>query len=185
MFNQYYKFDSLGNKSTLLINPTNKHLYRFKAKYRDYHVIIEFYDFNFAAMKYCDRKDIKSPKTAYNKIFNDGDAFKVISTCVHIMFEVWRTHKNMSFVFYAVPRDNIPEKRLLNKEYVEDYKRTRFNIYKYAMLNMFPPKNFNQVDDYHNCIYVLLNKANVNKEKSLKTLGEFILSNHDIIFEPQ
>ena len=151
MFDQIYEFNSLGKTETLLKNPTHKHNYRFKAKYRDYHVIVEYYEFNFVAIKYCDRKDIKSPKTAYNKIFNDGDAIKVISTCIHIMFEVWKANKNLSFVFYAVPRDIIPPKKILDKEFLESYKRTRFKIYKYAMLNMFPPANFTHIDDYNNC----------------------------------
>ena len=50
------------------------------------------------------------------------------------------------------------------------------------MLNMFPPANFTHIDDYNNCLYVLLNKADNDKDKSLKSLGDYILNNHEIIF---
>lgn len=192
MFTEFYKFTYLGVHKTFSANPVRTIHYRFQAKFRRYFVIIEEYTFGFSAIKYCDIKDKKDKQHAFKKIFNDGDAFKVISTCVHIMHELWQKNKNVNFVFYAVPRsisiESLAERNILNQtreEYFEKYKRSRFNIYEYAMLNLFPPSHFTQMRDYENSIYILLNKKQESKKREvLKYLADFLLNHHDIIFEP-
>ena len=72
--------DDLIEKSSLLIDSASKINYRFKAKYRTYFVTLEIFNSGIVAIKYCDRKDIGA-HNAYEKIFNDGDAFKVVTTC--------------------------------------------------------------------------------------------------------
>jgi len=41
--------------------------------------------------------------------------------------------------------------------FLERYRSTRFNIYAYAMINLFDPDYFRQMRDSRNYLYVLLN----------------------------
>ena len=190
MFDNHYPFSYLGKQETVLLEPRAILKYKFKAKYRTYLVRVEEYSFGFYAIKYCDVKDKNNQTTAYQKIFNDGDFFRILATCVYIMFKLWEANPSISFVFYAVPR-NITVADIANKKlspqtetaFLEHYKRTRFNVYEYAMLNLFPPNKFSHINDYQNCIYALVNK-NAAQLSMIKALGNFLLSSHDILFEP-
>lgn len=190
MFDNQYPYNYLGKKQTGLSNPITITQYRFKAKYRTYLVRIEEYSNGFYAIKYCDVKDKNNQATAYEKIFNDGDFFRILATCVYIMFKLWEANPSISFVFYAVPR-NITPSALAKKKipgdnklaFLNNYKRTRFNIYEYAMLNLFPPHKFTHVKDYQNSIYALVNK-HTEQVNMIESLGNFLLENHQIFFEP-
>lgn len=166
--------------------------FRFRTKNRRYFVIAEHFDFNVVAIKYCDVND-KNSKKAYGKMFKDFDGFKVIATCIKIMHFLWEKNKTISFAFYAVPRDFDYEKMLLKKkckmvlekeQFIQNYKRARFNIYEHAMINLFPPQNFFKIKDWNNCIYVLLNKKTKIPNQLLNQIGKFLQHNHQIIFEP-
>ncbi|HEX8356363.1 MAG TPA: hypothetical protein VF610_03085, partial [Segetibacter sp.] len=161
-----------------------------KAKFRTYFVRVEHLSVGLVAIKYCDVKDVNS-KNAYKKVFNDYDGAKVIASCVKIMHNLWKNDKNISFGFYAVPRDieinsiNVKRRESLNnEEYLERYIRTRFNVYEHAMINLFPPATFWHIRDYKNCIYILLNKNTKASTKRTKRIAEFLLKFHNLIFEP-
>jgi len=142
------------------------------------------------AIKYCDVKD-KGAHNAYKKIFNDGDAFRIITTCLHIMLDHWRNNPEVSFAFYAVPRElketlikekNLPEEEA--EKFIKRYRLVRFNIYKYAMINLFSPKYFIQLRDTKDCLYVLLNKKQKRPKTTIKQLGKYLLENYNMIFNP-
>lgn len=190
---QSYDIVFLGNKEAFngkLSQLTHRSFFRFKAEKRTYFVTVEHFNFNVAAIKYCDVKD-KNSKSAYTKIFNDNDGFKVLATCLKIMHNLWKHDPKLSFAFYAAHRptkfncknNNRLKKMMEDEEYREKYIRTRFNVYEHAMINLFPPNVFNKVKDYKNCIYVLLNKKRGRKAIRLKQIGKYLLDNHDIIFE--
>lgn len=107
------------------------------------------------------------------------------------MHDLWKTDNGINFGFYAVPRDidldSISPKRkksLNDINYLERYIRTRFHIYEHAMINLFPPSSFWHIQDYKNCIYILLNKNTKSPTIKLKKIVDFLLEFHDIIFEP-
>ena len=190
MFNNPYDFQFLGRKESISKQIPSKLHYRFIAKKRSYFVTLEVLHSGIVAIKYCDVKD-KGSHNAYKKIFNDDDAFRVITTCLFIMLEYWKKSNSASFAFYAVPREwkeeflktkKIPFE---NKEnFVEVYKKTRFRIYNYAMVNLFPPTSFLHVRDTKNCLYVLINKLDKNPNETMEELGNYLLKNCDLIFEP-
>jgi hypothetical protein len=119
MFDSPYSFDYLGAKDTLAPNPIKVIQYRFKAKYRRYLVTLEVFSYGVVAIKYCDVKD-KDASNRFDKIFNDNDAFRVISTCLFIMLDYWKKHPATTFAFYAVPRKRkealLKEKALLKRK---------------------------------------------------------------------
>jgi hypothetical protein len=182
MFDKPYQFQFLGNRKTFLTEPQKKIHYTFKAKHRTYFVTLEIFSYGIAAIKYCDVKD-KESKNSYKKIFNDGDSFRVITTCLHIMLDYWQQNPNTSFAFYAVPRE------LKNTLLIQDakrsliYKKIRFRIYRYAMINLFAPKYFTQLTDNKNCLYVLLNKKQKKPKTTIKKMGSYLLDNYNLIFE--
>ena len=186
-----YDIQFLGKKESLQKEPMEaKSIFRFKAAKRKYFDTVEHYNFGVSAIKYCDLRD-KDSKNAYTKIFNDHDGFKVIATCIKIMHNLWKNDPKISFAFYASPRlvdlEKLNSSRkktaLTNEEYYEKYKRTRFNIYEHAMINLFPPKVFWKAKDWNNCIYVLLNKKRRKGASRLAQIGKYLLENHEIIFE--
>lgn len=174
MFDSAYKFQKVQVSSTLIPDPIQKVYYRFKARARTYFVTIEVFSFGFVAIKYCDIKD-RNSKKAYTKEFNDFDAFKVIATCLHIMVDYLKLNQEITFAFYAVPR---PEKEHLNK-------KARFDIYSYAMLNLFPPSKFNRISDKNSSMFVLLNKKQRKPKTSFKQFASYLLDNYDLIFNPE
>ncbi len=189
MFDNPYEFHFLGETQTLIKDPVSRLNYRFKAKKRTYFVTIEVFNTGLAAIKYCDVKD-KGAHNAYKKIFNDLDAFRVITTCLFIMLSYWKKNPTTSFAFYAVPREwraAILEEKTLTEsqvsEFIEEYKRVRFNIYNYAMLNLFSPENFTPFRDTKNCVYVLLNKFQSRPVSTLNSLIKYLFDNYNLIFE--
>lgn len=191
MFDTPYSFFSLGTTKFSTANPHKKAFYKFRAQYRWYFVTLECYSFGMVAIKYCDWKDRKSHRTAYHKLFNDGDAKRVIGTCFHIMLAYWRKNVDVNFIFYASLRD-VAAHLLENKSltirqvapFIERYKRVRFRIYEYGMINFFSEEYFSQLRDEGNCIYVLLNRNQDNAESIINELTKFLKDNHDIVFEP-
>jgi hypothetical protein len=182
MFDKPYPFQPLGKRETFIAEPTQRTHYRFKASYRTYFVTLEIFSYGVAAIKYCDVKD-KDSKNAYKKIFNDGDAFRVITTCLYIMLDYWKKNPNTSFAFYSVPRELQNTLLIEDIKNLEVYKKVRFRIYKYAMINLFSPTYFTQLTDEKNCIYLLLNKNQQNQKLTLTKMGEYLLNNYSLIFE--
>ncbi len=190
MFDKPYSFDYLGTKETLLSDPVKTVQYRFKAKHRKYLVTLEVFSYGVVAIKYCDLKD-KNSSQRFNKIFNDNDAFRVITTCLYIMFDYWKKHPTTTFAFYAVPRkwnDSLLQQKTFTDKQTEKfsdrYKKVRFTIYKYAMENLFPPRHFIQLRDLKNSIYVLLNKKQKKPKTTLRTMAKYLAENYELIFEP-
>lgn len=170
-----YSFEHVNIESSSLAEPVRKHNFRFQAKKRKYLVTVEEYSFGVHAIKYCGLKE-KGRGNAYSIIYNDGDGVKVISTCLQIMLYMWQRNPNISFGFYAVPRvDPSPKKK---------NRKSRFNIYEKAMLNLFSPDYFRQYNDPRSLVYILLNNNVPNKRSVITQIGKYLLSEYKMIFEP-
>lgn len=189
MFDKPYPFEKAGKHSTLLGDPVEKVMYRFKAAKRKYLVILEIFSTGMAAIKFCDIKQRKNPK-CFNHIYNDGDAIRVISTCLHIMHDYWRRNPAASFCFYAIPRvvtaDPLAHKHLdatAAAQYLARYQNVRYAIYKYAMINLFSFDYFQQMRDSKNSLYILLNHLQKDKKKTMERLTHYLWNNYEMIFE--
>ena len=104
------------------------------------------------------------------------------------MHSVWKDNPTASFAFYATPRmiDEGTPKNILNKpQKVKQYQRARFNIYDYAMINLFPKTKFNHIRDKNNSLYVLLNKKHPKPKTSIKLMSAYLFHNNDMIFVPE
>lgn len=90
------------------------------------------------------------------------------------MLQEWQNDPGISFAFYAVP-----------KEIGEKNTEARFNIYSYAMVNLFSPRKFKHYMDLRNSLYVLLNTSIRNKKDTIINMGKYMLSQYEMIFEPR
>lgn len=189
MFDSPYPFINLGKSDTDKANPYRRFYYKFYAKHRTYLVTLEAFTIGLVAIKYCDVKD-KNSKRAYQKIFKDYDAPKVIGTCFYIMLDFWRKNPMVNFVFYASLREvteDVRKKGLPDDEldqFIENYKRARFRIYRYGMLNLFSYEHFTPVVDSGNCVYILINKKEPDAASLMSRLRDYLVDNHDLIFDP-
>lgn len=186
MFDNPYLFVKVNIDHTSLPDPIKRVNYRFSARNRQYFVTLEYFSFKIIAVKFRDNKEKRSKK-AYTRIFNDYDAFRVITTCLHIMFREWKDNPETSFAFYATPRkmnEDVPQIISNSAKKTKEYQRARFNIYDYAMINLFPKTKFNHIRDKTNSLYVLLNKKHKKPKTSIKLMSAYLLQNNDMIFEP-
>lgn len=190
MFDQPYRFDYLGPRETHVPDPIKHVLYRFKAHKRSYLVTFEIYSFGVTAVKYCGLKE-RNAGNRFERIYNDKDAFRVITTCLYIMLDYWRKNPQVNFAFYAIPRKFdeaiVAHKNLTARElrkFIERYKKVRFAIYDYAMINLFSPKEFTPLRDRRNAVYLLMNKKQKKPKIVAQAFGRFLLQNYEMIFEP-
>lgn len=189
MFDRPYPFEKAGKTSTLLRDPVEKVYYRFQAAHRKYLVTLEVFSTGMAAVKFCDIKQ-RENATRFNHIYNDGDAFRVITTCLHIMLDYWRRNPAASFCFYGIPKDikaDSPKVKQLDAEaaelYLERQRSTRFTIYSYAMVNLFDPEYFRQMRDSANYFYILMNRQQPEPTETMEKLGAYLLEHYEMIFE--
>jgi|GEM_PF-1886458 len=190
MFDAPYTFQLVGKESNLDADPYQKVYYAFRARQRRYILTFELFSINVVSVKFCAKEHLHT-KNAYSIILNDADANRVIGTCFHIMNHYWQKNKNVNFVFYASLREiidfAIKKKAIAEEErdiFAAQYARVRFRIYKYGMVNLFSYEHFTQVVDPVNCIYVLLNKNELDGEGVMTRLSEFLLRNYELIFNP-
>lgn len=190
MFDKPYPFEYLGLRETLMPNPVQKVLYRFNGEKRRYLVTFEVYSFGVVAVKYCGLKD-QNAANRFERIYNDNDAFRVITTCLYVMLDYWRRHNDVTFAFYAVPRkfdDTVMREKNLTgrklKNFTERFKKVRFAIYDYAMLNLFPPSAFILLRDSENAVYLLMNKKENRPKTIITEFSMFLFDNYEMIFDP-
>jgi hypothetical protein len=143
MFDAPYRFVKAAKKSDLsLPHLVSNTIYRFKARKRHYLVFIQLYNNNLFAVKFCDRHH-KEDRTAYTHIYNDFDAFKIITTCLYIIQDFLNANPQASFGYYAVPRKESNYKQPLDalwkRKISKNFSKARYNIYQYMMVNKFPP----------------------------------------------
>lgn len=133
------------NDNTLI----SKDVYRFKTRLdRVYFIEVEVYENNIYFAKFYLRIH-QHLKTKYKQIINDGDGFRVLSTCISLAKQISDTNKLSSFGF-------IGESRI--SESMDNTQRYR--VYKLLSAKYFDPKKYDHVKDEINSIYFILNKSN-------------------------
>lgn len=81
--------------------------------------------------------------------------------------------------------EDTPQSILNKPQRLKQYQRARYNIYDYAMINLFPKTKFTYIRDKNNSLYVLLNKKHRKPKTSIKLMSAYLLQNNDMIFEPE
>lgn len=141
------------NDGTLISRDT----YRFKTRYdRVYFVEIETYVDNVYIAKFYLRIH-KNLKNKYKFVINDGDGFRILSTCIQIAKKINDDDNIASFGF--IGESCIGESTIKTK---------RYRIYSMIAAKYFSPNKYNHIRDEETSIYFLLNK--LNEKVSLKEI---------------
>lgn len=105
-------------------------------------------------------KSHKDSKKRYNLLVNDGDAFRVLSTCLNIIIDILEKQPFASFGFIGAPTSEEQAKQI-------EVNNKRFRVYRQIAQNRFSTKHFEHAMNSEKSTYIILNKQ--NKESKLLT----------------
>lgn len=133
------------------------HNYYFYGKTGDrYNVLIEHYEYNVYAVKFYLHKH-KNFHNKYQLLTGNFECNRVIATIAAIMKELFISNKTCSFVFVGI-----------NCEKEQKNNTRRFRIYSTAVAFVIAPVHFEHNPAPRFSAYLLLNRANTDKEIKLK-----------------
>ncbi len=141
-------------------------LYKFKTRFdRVYFIIVEVFKLNVYAIKFHLRIH-KNLSNKYQIEINDGDAFRILSTCIDMARIILSEDELASFGF--IGQNSIGEKL---------FKTQRYRVYSNLAKRYFNPKNFSHNKDENNSIYFLGNCKNklLDVSEVNKTITEYYI----------
>ena len=143
-----------------------REVYRFKTRFnRVYFIIVEIFEMNIYAIKFHLRihKDLPNK---YKIEINDGDAFRIFSTCIKMAEIILKSNPEASFGFIGQ-----------NSDGESTHLTQRYRIYNQLAKRYFDPKKFNHHKDEINSIYFLENKKNrtVDIDKINRLLNQYYI----------
>lgn len=148
-FHREYIYDGLLEK---------RHIYRFKTRFnRVYFIEVEQYKNNiYFAKFYC--RIHKNLKDRYKIQLEDGDGFRIFSTCIKLATLLLKEDPLASFGF--IGENSIKEQKINTR---------RYRIYKVLSERYFSPKAFIHERDDYNSTYFIINKKNKIDKKELES----------------
>lgn len=145
-----YSFSLLKCEKKVPAPILERRTYKFRnVKRRIYHAIVERYDHDFYVIKFFAVRMIQSERR-YQVMYNDGDAIRVICTCLAIGKEIHKRNEYASFGFLGM---NNPDEKT-----TEDTKRYR--VYKGAFVRNFEGENWLHKDVSRYSCYAAINNNN-------------------------
>ena len=148
---QFFHREKVNDK--LLVE---RDIYRFVTRFnRVYFIEVEKYrDHIYFAKFYC--RIHKNLKNRYKMQLDDGDGFRIFSTCISVAGIIYRNDPQASFGFIG------------ESSIGEDPQNTRrYKIYRKLSERYFSPLAFNHEKDDYNSTYFILNKKNWTCNKKL------------------
>ena len=130
-----------------------RYLYHFKNRFNHTYIVeIEEYRYSTYAIKFYLKNHANSPNR-YNLLTGEGDAFRILSTCVNIIASILSEEESASFGFIGVPTFEEKEKQI-------EANNKRFRVYRQITQNRFSTDRFKHVTNVEKSTYVILNKRN-------------------------
>ena len=115
-----------------------RYLYHFKSRFNHTYIVeVEEYRYNTYAIKFY-LKNHKDSPSKYNLLTGDGDAFRILSTCVNIIASILSQESVASFGFIGVPT-------LEEKDRQMEASNKRFRVYRQITQNRFSTDRFKHV----------------------------------------
>lgn len=149
------------NDGTLISRDT----YRFKTRFnRVYFIDVECFEQNLYVAKFYLRIH-KNLENKYRLLINDGDGYRILSTCVSLAVLINKRNPKASFGF-------IGERRLDERDFINTQ---RYRIYSMLCRRYFSPKKYNHENNDNASVYFVLNKAekSINKQIIEQKLVEY------------
>lgn len=152
MFDTAYRFEKIGTKP-----PSSEYiklvdLYRFKTEKRSYICEVELYSCDVFIIKFYDRADKNNPHK-YSKLTGDGNASKIIKTCLDILASIYKNNTRSSFGFIGANMET--ESLSFTK---------RYKVYSKVSSNLFGRNTFEHVYSDKHSAYLFANKCNIDIE---------------------
>lgn len=133
------------NKDSLI----SRDIYRFETRFgRVYFIEVECYLHHLYVAKFYLRIH-KNLKNRYKLIINDGDGFRILSTCIKLALEIYSRDSKASFGYIGE-----------SKEDENSFNTQRYRVYSALSIRYFSPKKYDHFKDEKNSVYFLLNKSN-------------------------
>jgi|SRR5690606_16501347 len=162
MFDSSYPVKPLGI-STNISQKYLKKIYKYFFETEEgtrYIIHLEQYHHNIFVIKFYPRK-LKNNKFRYNVVTDNGHFSKIIRTNINLLASFYKKHPDSHFGFIGA-KTYCP----IKKTFTEDERMTRrFKIYRYAMVNLISPDDFDHHEDKHRSTYLLINTKELDSEK--------------------
>lgn len=149
-----------------------KFTFRDKQRLR-YIVEVEIYTNDVYAVKFFVKNHSGSP-FRYNNLTGNGDARRIIDTCLQIAIDLYKANDQISFCFIGAPTQ---------KEFQETgYNNTkRFRVYSLISKFLINPETFTHTEVTESSFYVLLNNNGLKKNPNLfETIRKMFNDNYDL-----
>jgi hypothetical protein len=148
-----------------------KKLYHFKSPKTNqwYWVWVEAYMYNIYGIKFHLKSD-RNSKDKYERLSNLNEAKAVINTCMNIMLEINVMDKKSSFGFIGSP--------CFKDIGIQETKR--YKVYKRMLLTYFSDDIFQHIQNNHKSTYMMVRKAELDKDKNLiQKIEDFFTDNYE------
>jgi hypothetical protein len=163
MIHSGYSFNFIHTKAIKEKYHLREHKYAFKTRLNKRYIVnVEEYQHKLFVIKFY-LKSHEHSKNKYNLLANNGDAFRILSTCVNIILHTLAKTPTASFGF--IGEHSIGE---------EKNNTQRFRIYKRVTENYFPADKFEHALNVENSSYLILNKK--NKTENLKEKAQVMFN---------
>jgi hypothetical protein len=111
-----------------------------------YVVLVQRYDYGINVVKFYAKKDEKSKgQKKFQVLTHEGDALKIIGTCLAIMLAIREKEPFANFAFQGI---NSAHETIENTQ--------RFRIYSYLFKNTFDPAEYTHVQDESKSAYMIV-----------------------------
>lgn len=145
-------------------------LYRFKApKSKEVYLIrVEYHPNNFYVVKFHLKKHQFDPNK-YNRLTHNGEATRIIHTCIKLMLQIASRDSRSSFAFIG---SNTIDKGCIESE----VETKRFKTYRYVMISYFSDVLFEHKTIPEKSTYIMLRKSELYLTPNLVTNTELYLA---------
>ncbi len=158
MFDKSFPFRVTGHKiETIDGNDVKLHLLVFRtSKHRTIIVQVYEHDHYMYVLKFFD-KNHKYSERKYSLLNSDGEASRIINTCINIMLSFYEKNAYASFAFMGAPTE---KELLINKNAGRHgaYNTKRFRLYRLIMSNFFHPVRFLHIQNTGCSVYMVVNR---------------------------
>lgn len=152
MFNEAYKYHSLGRNKMYQTGHLYRHVYKFKTERRRHYLVwVDLHEYDTYVVKFFLQKDEKS-NNKFNTLVGDHNATRVINTSINIMFDILKSNDKASFAFTGAQTEQEEANNIALTK--------RFKIYELLMKSKFGLVNFSHITAPQKSAYLMYNLKN-------------------------
>lgn len=154
MFDKAYTYTKIGTDTNITKKHLIKtHIYMFNTDGNERYIInVEEYSNQIFILKFHPRR-LKRHKYRYNLLTNKGNFTKIVRTNIDVLIYFHKKFPGSHFGFLGA-KTYCPIKKCFTEK---DNTTARFRLYKYCVVNLIDPNDFEHYFDPTNSTYLLIN----------------------------